>query len=230
MLWLWLSIICCAFLAVVIISLVFEKDPPTSGQSLAALAALDPSDKDRLVGKYKLMNSIGNGLLFIPGFLALFMGYRLEGIIMIVEASVSMVYHLVETPGWRTLDMVFGGIYTLISLSFLIQLAKVQWGNPTILIAALMGIFGFIIWAIYSKEASEYSGEKNLSFIENRLVHSLWHFFGVFAVLLVLTQMLTVPSQIPNEAVRNYITRTQKRYKTNGTATWLMRDLVRKAI
>ena len=211
----WLIALSVLFL-VGILTYVFTKpdSSPRESNGLGALAALTFQDEKNLVSRYKVMNTIGNIFLFIPGLLAFIMGYYVEGSLMIIAAIISTIYHIIETPAWRAADSLSGKIYSAISFIFLIQLARVQWGNPVIILSALLAIGGLLIFAIYAPGAKKEKSGTDLVYIENRLIHSLWHIIGVMSILLILTQMLSVPSQIPNKGLREYVIRKQLNYKT----------------
>ena len=210
-----------AVLTVCIVGLVtyFVSNPPEETPFLQGpqgpqnvLSQLSPEDEEKFRKQYKIMNTITNMYLFLPGILCCLLGFYIEGIILLVGAVASTIYHIVETDAWRIIDVVFGILYLIIMVLFFVRLFMLQPRNPMIWFILFLSLPAFALFWIGLWSPDHDATEE----IQARLYHSIWHIGAASAGVLLISQFFSFPAHISNKNFKQYVLKTQANYRTRS--------------
>lgn len=174
------------------------------------------------------LNIYTNLVIAIPGLMLLFMGFVVEGSILILASIFSIMWHVTGEQVWSVLDWIFAALAAFVMVTTLLRIAQVRGWPEYVAFWIVLPLMALLAWSGFDQTSD------STSYIKGRASHSLWHVLnGVTMIILALELLRCVPAVASDRLRRSAVNRDLRMWKRwggsrSGSVTFdLFRDLVR---
>jgi len=171
------------------------------------------------------LNVLTNVLIAVPGIMLLIMGFPFEGLIVLLCAVFSCLWH---GSGWDVFgifDVVFASLAMIVLLAIFLRICQFRGAPEFWSFYLVLPVIGILCFACAGDSWISGDTEKcndATVFIAHRTVHIIWHVLTAACFFVMVIELMKVPHLMPNQRLSDtIITRNMRasyrNWKTRGS-------------
>ena len=158
------------------------------------------------------LNVLTNVLIAVPGLMLLIMGFTFEGLIVILCAVFSCLWHGSGWYAFGIIDVIFASLSMLVLLTIFLRICQIRGAPEFWAFYLILPVIGVMCFACVGDNWVVGGGTEQIecndatSFITHRTAHVIWHVLTAACFFVLVIELMRVPNILPNQRLADTIT------------------------